>query len=125
MDDSTCPKCGSTDIYGDIVTIDNGTAYQSVSCNECEAEWLNVYSLSNQIVHTPTKRVAVIGASVGLSVALQRMGFSAAESQKEMKDFSNILCDLEKRVISPVHHREAKTTGNKSDRKRNRANRWR
>lgn len=128
MDDSTCPKCGSTEIDGASVTIDNGTAYQSVSCNDCEAEWLNEYKLSNQIVHTPTGRLVVIDGSslsLGLAMALKNVGISANESQEKMADFSDILCDFEKRIIKPVHHREAKTTGNKSDRKRNRANRWR
>lgn len=40
-----CPHCGSTDITGSGVEIASGTAMQGVSCNECDAEWVDQYKL--------------------------------------------------------------------------------
>lgn len=40
-----CPVCHSQDIEGGAVEIDAGTAYQAVTCHECEAEWSDVYRL--------------------------------------------------------------------------------
>ena len=46
-DQSNCPKCGSWDIEGSSVEIDSSGAWQPVSCNECEAEWTDIYSLTS------------------------------------------------------------------------------
>jgi transcription elongation factor Elf1 len=46
-DGNKCPKCGSSDIVGDSVEIDAGGAWQSVSCSECEAEWVDIYKLTD------------------------------------------------------------------------------
>jgi len=40
-----CPLCGSDDIEGGFVEIDNGGAWQPVSCNQCHAEWSDVYNM--------------------------------------------------------------------------------
>jgi len=44
---SKCPKCKSDDIDGGMVDIDGNVALQSVSCNECEAEWTDIYKLAD------------------------------------------------------------------------------
>ena len=44
---NNCPKCESDDIEGGIVQVDSNTAYQDVSCNECETEWRDFYTLTS------------------------------------------------------------------------------
>lgn len=44
---SKCPKCKSYDIEGGVVDIHGNVALQSVSCNECEAEWEDTYKLAD------------------------------------------------------------------------------
>ncbi len=39
-----CPFCGSTDITGGFVEIEEGGAFQKVSC-PCGRSWIDVYSL--------------------------------------------------------------------------------
>lgn len=46
LSDSECPVCKSADITGGPVEIENGKALQKCSCDECDAEWTAVYSLS-------------------------------------------------------------------------------
>ena len=41
-----CPHCGSTDIEGGHVVIDEGKAYQKVGCNECDKDWTDTYVLT-------------------------------------------------------------------------------
>ena len=38
-----CPRCGSADILGDAVDIVGNRAEQEVGCQECCAEWIDVY----------------------------------------------------------------------------------
>lgn len=40
-----CPSCGSHDITGESVEVNEGTATQEVSCLACEAEWVDMYRL--------------------------------------------------------------------------------
>lgn len=40
-----CPFCRSEDIVGDDINVDGGQATQEMSCNECDAEWEDVYRL--------------------------------------------------------------------------------
>jgi len=40
-----CPVCRSTNIRGGSVHINIGIATQTVHCQECEAEWDDVYNL--------------------------------------------------------------------------------
>ena len=40
-----CPACGSDEIEGGFVEIDSGHAWQPVGCNECDAEWNDIYNL--------------------------------------------------------------------------------
>lgn len=42
---SKCPFCGSDNISGDSIDIVSGEAYQEITCNECENEWMDVYQL--------------------------------------------------------------------------------
>ncbi len=44
--DSCCWYCGSSDIEGGNVDIDNRRAYQSVQCNACSSSWTDEYTLS-------------------------------------------------------------------------------
>ena len=40
-----CPFCRSTQTEGGEVEIDMGTARQKVSCNDCDGEWTDHYTL--------------------------------------------------------------------------------
>jgi hypothetical protein len=41
-----CPSCGSHDISGGSITVDGRTAYQGVTCADCDAEWNDTYQLT-------------------------------------------------------------------------------
>lgn len=41
-----CPNCGSPDITGESIEVDAGGATQEISCNECPAQWQDVYTLT-------------------------------------------------------------------------------
>lgn len=43
---SCCPFCGSDQIEGSSIDVDGGHALQKVGCNDCDAEWNDVYRLS-------------------------------------------------------------------------------
>ena len=40
-----CLFCGSDNIEGGFIEIDVGRALQKIGCNECSAEWQDVYKL--------------------------------------------------------------------------------
>lgn len=40
-----CPSCENEDIVGDDVLLDEGGAYQEMSCNACDFEWTDLYNL--------------------------------------------------------------------------------
>lgn len=42
-----CPFCLSREIHGEEVVIDDGKAYQTVSCDDCEKSWCDEYQLTN------------------------------------------------------------------------------
>jgi hypothetical protein len=42
-----CPKCGCDIVEGGFVEIDEGRAFQEVSCNDCPAEWKDVYTIND------------------------------------------------------------------------------
>jgi hypothetical protein len=44
---SRCPFCQSEDIAGDFVQVDGRYCWQSVTCNQCEENWRDVYALSS------------------------------------------------------------------------------
>lgn len=44
-----CPYCSGDDISGDSVDIQDGSASQGVSCNTCNAEWIDTYTLTGYI----------------------------------------------------------------------------
>ncbi len=44
---SHCPKCGSEQIQGDSIEIDGNIAWQRVGCLDCDAEWIDTYTLSD------------------------------------------------------------------------------
>lgn len=41
-----CPFCRSKSIYGDSVEIDAGSAWQRITCVDCDRSWNDVYSLN-------------------------------------------------------------------------------
>jgi formate dehydrogenase maturation protein FdhE len=41
-----CPFCGSGDLTGRFIEVDGRTAAQPVDCNNCEAEWIDMYTLT-------------------------------------------------------------------------------
>jgi hypothetical protein len=42
----SCPTCGGWEIEGESVSIEDGLAFQDVSCLSCNAAWRDVYVLS-------------------------------------------------------------------------------
>lgn len=46
-DSSKCPFCQSYQIEGSSVEISNDRAYQTVSCNDCDKRWTDIYKLSD------------------------------------------------------------------------------
>ena len=46
---TVCPFCGSSHIEGGSFDVEGATASQSVSCNACEAEWVDTYQLTGYI----------------------------------------------------------------------------
>jgi hypothetical protein len=43
--DGQCPRCGSGDINGGFIEVDGAGASQEVSCNDCNAKWIDLYKL--------------------------------------------------------------------------------
>jgi hypothetical protein len=41
-----CPFCRSENITGGSVEINNGGAYQTVGCDDCDKEWTDTYALT-------------------------------------------------------------------------------
>jgi len=41
-----CPVCGSDQVEGGSIDVDGPSAAQSVSCNDCNAEWKDIYQLT-------------------------------------------------------------------------------
>lgn len=41
-----CIACTSEDITGESVTIEDGKAFQEVSCNACKERWVDIYRLA-------------------------------------------------------------------------------
>jgi len=50
---SRCPQCHSNDIEGDDTNFDSGSVSQRVSCNNCRAQWYDVYALQCYELSTP------------------------------------------------------------------------
>lgn len=59
-----CPHCGSSDITGDEVEIEEGKAFQKVGCGECDAEWVDTYLLATYETVTEPTAPEVIEYSV-------------------------------------------------------------
>jgi hypothetical protein len=43
---NTCPSCHSENITGGQVEVDSNSAWQPVTCNECQATWNDTYTLT-------------------------------------------------------------------------------
>jgi len=41
----TCPLCRRGPVEGGFVLVETGSAYQKMSCVECEGKWQDVYKL--------------------------------------------------------------------------------
>ena len=41
-----CPICGSEDITGESINIEGSEAFQEITCNDCEAFWVDRYVLA-------------------------------------------------------------------------------
>lgn len=46
-DSGKCPICGSSAIVGDEIQADGSKHYQTIECNDCDASWVDVYTLSD------------------------------------------------------------------------------
>lgn len=44
-----CPHCRSFHIQGSAVSIDGNLAQQNMSCNDCDAEWTDIYRLDRVV----------------------------------------------------------------------------
>lgn len=44
-----CPFCGSSNITGGFVNIEGREASQPVDCQDCEAEWVDIYNLTGYV----------------------------------------------------------------------------
>lgn len=42
-----CPVCKSKNIVGESVEIDAGIAWQEVGCDDCDADWVDNYTLTS------------------------------------------------------------------------------
>lgn len=40
-----CPHCQGEHIDGKQLSVEGGQAFQDVSCNDCDAEWTDIYDL--------------------------------------------------------------------------------
>lgn len=49
-DSGECPRCGSDEIEGEEITIENGQAFQDVSCFQCGLRWQDQYLLNKFII---------------------------------------------------------------------------
>jgi len=41
-----CPFCGGDDVEGGPFTAEAGTAFQELSCNDCDHTWADLYELT-------------------------------------------------------------------------------
>jgi len=48
-----CPFCGGDNVGGDSVDVQAGRAAQEVGCDDCGAEWCDVYTLTGITDHAP------------------------------------------------------------------------
>lgn len=46
---NNCPNCGSVSFKGGFVQIDGDSAWQAVSCNDCDTSWEDQYTLTNVV----------------------------------------------------------------------------
>lgn len=44
---SKCPYCGSENLDCGTMQVDGKDAWQSVECNDCHAQWRDVYKLAD------------------------------------------------------------------------------
>lgn len=42
-----CPNCGTDQIEGGDIDMDNGQMWQNIHCLECDGEWTDIYSLTD------------------------------------------------------------------------------
>ena len=43
---NVCPVCGGADITGGETNVDSGSAWQEITCENCNATWNDVYTLT-------------------------------------------------------------------------------
>lgn len=46
---AACPNCGCTEITGQFVETGGGAAQQEMGCENCGAEWIDVYKLTGYL----------------------------------------------------------------------------
>ncbi len=65
---NSCFKCESDDIEGGSFSTESGVATQSISCNNCDHEWTDIYTLTGVIDDIPevdsTEKEAIAAAFV-------------------------------------------------------------
>lgn len=44
---AVCPYCGSHDVSGGSINIEGAGAYQEITCQACDEEWVDCYTLTN------------------------------------------------------------------------------
>mgnify|MGYP001565147231 CR=1 FL=1 len=53
---SKCPFCKSDDIQGDSIEVDGHSVWQEIECMNCQAEWTDIYTLTNMEVRSGPDR---------------------------------------------------------------------
>lgn len=48
MDNATCPFCNSEQIVGFDIDVNAEQVEQTMICNDCDGEWVDVYTLSHR-----------------------------------------------------------------------------
>ena len=49
---SHCPKCKGINITGGHIEVDGETAWQNITCEDCDASWSDIYTLSDVEMET-------------------------------------------------------------------------
>lgn len=42
-----CPHCGSNDLEGESINLDDNIAWQTVGCTKCNQQWNDIYTLTD------------------------------------------------------------------------------
>ena len=111
MNDSTCPKCGSSEVTGAFTETGDGIASQAVTCDVCGERWKNVYDFSavylvdvgedGLVIDMPRSTYTPSGQELGESTEALRIGIENLRHELEVVYGQN--GDLERRIHELQH----------------------